>query len=746
MPLIPKEIIKPGVYHTHDGTVVASPRRLARWVDEFRKMKERGLAVPVPLEHQDDAKPCNRADRLAHEVMHNAGFVDDLWLAKDGSMWGMLDIPDEKNATHAIHNVRYVSPEIESEFTDGDGNKWEDVFTHVALTPRPVFQRQKPFGTQPPPRGNKKGVARFSLRDRDEPATARLASARWSNDEIQEYMREAGHRAESSRRQANTKKSKEQRGREAMRQANRESAARSAPGQREAARKAAANLRKGNEHIERGMQEHGHRNVPRGVHGVGRIERRIDTDNDVGEAEGPRNPRGASRGQHAGGARQARADYSKNEQAGPPAPSRQKQTANRIKTEKEEGTYKPKAKKGAAKAPAKAAKPAQKQGATKAPPKGYTAKYTGKRGSKKGVAGFKNPATGRIWYPKQLSLLLSLARLGEGMARLSRDGRKRVARALDMDDDLGVETFDRPRSRRLGRGNSRHRLSDAEDDEEDEEERQDEDNEALDELEGDHDETVQMSDEEGGLQSDEDYLNEAKELLEDAGVHLPDHTDTDSFMRDLCVALHAVVHGKNDMSEDEDEDEDEMPEHDEGELVQERPNAMMMSRRDRDQRRGRRPAPRDGHDFDYDGQPQRRRMSQREIQQEQRLQRLEEENAGLHMQRALDRLEAFERQRRVSPDDARKLKAMITRRRMSFTDPDSVDVREIMARLDMIGRVPKGTFGPVDSRAERMGFGDRQTPRTPWDEPTAITRERAQEVAEEQLRNSGMSNDRNGRH
>lgn len=115
-------------------------------------MREARLQVPVPWEHQDDAKPVSRGERLAARVKRNAGFLKDLYLTRDGALWGDIDIADPAVAKHIHRNVRYVSPEIESEFTDGDGTRWKDVITHLALTPRPVFQRQKPFGEPPPPR------------------------------------------------------------------------------------------------------------------------------------------------------------------------------------------------------------------------------------------------------------------------------------------------------------------------------------------------------------------------------------------------------------------------------------------------------------------------------------------------------------------------------------------------------------------------------------------------------------------
>ena len=454
MAILPKEILRVGTYHTAEGEVRVTPRRMRHWVQQFKAMKAASLAVPQPWEHQDDAKPVSRADRLAARASRNTGFVDDLYIARDGSLWANLDVPDPKAAKQIRENVRFVSPEIESVFVDGDGNLWEEGFAHIALTPRPGFARQKPFGAKSPGRlSSNNQVIRMSLAD----------------------MR----------------------------------------------------------------------------------------------------------------------------------PSRGTGMATRATTKKGKG---------------------------------------------------------------------KTAKLGCG-----------------------------PKKRRMSEDDAATR--------EEEKERQEEDLEATEELEGDHDEETRLSE-----NDDEAMCEEVKRLLAEHGVHLSEHTDAKSLVRDLIVAAHAASGAKNHDEPDGDELPDEVEDDDEEEMTKETPasgGAMLSLQR--------------------------------------RVKQLEQENGAIRSKDSLRRLDQYEREGRVSTEVAQKIRASIGKARLSFANPKDTNVREIKAKLDVIAQTPRGTFLEADDEFETEAddFGDadarparrmsRQAGgRTPWNEPTQITPERAREVVEEQLRNSGM--------
>ena len=78
-----------------------------------------------------------------------------------------LDVPDPANARQ-MDKVRFVSPEVLTDWQDGDGRVWRGKsITHLALTPQPVRHRQGPFTPVRMGVRNNQGV-RLSLADRVE--------------------------------------------------------------------------------------------------------------------------------------------------------------------------------------------------------------------------------------------------------------------------------------------------------------------------------------------------------------------------------------------------------------------------------------------------------------------------------------------------------------------------------------------------------------------------------------------------
>jgi hypothetical protein len=143
--LIEKEIISPGTYWYSDETT-GLPRKLVvtaamtkYWQDQGNKMLSQGLPVPVPYEHDFSAHPMTPKDKL----LNNAGEVKEYRLKGD-ALWSVVDIQDPDVKRKIGHSIRWTSPWINS-FTDGSGNKWDNVISHLALTTRPRITKQTPF-------------------------------------------------------------------------------------------------------------------------------------------------------------------------------------------------------------------------------------------------------------------------------------------------------------------------------------------------------------------------------------------------------------------------------------------------------------------------------------------------------------------------------------------------------------------------------------------------------------------------
>jgi hypothetical protein len=170
MPIVPKEILRPGKFYTvtkdKDGKPIRNVLHVTK--EDLQHLHEvgnmmvqaHGLQIPCCMEHQEGALPKTEEEkrvqlsqRRADSVNHNKGWVDGYHLEKEmgqpKSLWALLDIPDEEFAAKLPTEVRFASPEIRPTYTSGNGVTYSDVITHIALTPKPVWSGQKPFGELP---------------------------------------------------------------------------------------------------------------------------------------------------------------------------------------------------------------------------------------------------------------------------------------------------------------------------------------------------------------------------------------------------------------------------------------------------------------------------------------------------------------------------------------------------------------------------------------------------------------------
>ncbi len=149
MTLVWKEVIRPGTYWYNDQET-GQPRRLTvtsdgiqHFHDSGKKMIGAGLSIPIPLEHQQHARPLTRAERAAQNLKDNAGWVKDYTVHND-KLFALCDIDDPSLVKKLPTTIKWSSPWINS-FTDGDGTAWEGVISHLALTTRPRITKQDPF-------------------------------------------------------------------------------------------------------------------------------------------------------------------------------------------------------------------------------------------------------------------------------------------------------------------------------------------------------------------------------------------------------------------------------------------------------------------------------------------------------------------------------------------------------------------------------------------------------------------------
>lgn len=143
--LVNKEVIRPGTYWYRDQTtgvprkLTVTPELTRYWHEQGNAMLATGLTVPVPCEHDFDAHPMTPADKLKA----NAGWVKEYRLDGD-RLCATLDVQDAEIAKKLPTTIKWTSPWINS-FTDGNGRRWDNVISHLALTTRPRITEQKPF-------------------------------------------------------------------------------------------------------------------------------------------------------------------------------------------------------------------------------------------------------------------------------------------------------------------------------------------------------------------------------------------------------------------------------------------------------------------------------------------------------------------------------------------------------------------------------------------------------------------------
>lgn len=163
MPRIEKEVIRPGEYWYIDQATQTprkatfGPDAIKYFYDQGKLMRQAGLSIPVPIEHQlpNAPQPLTAAERAVYNTKNNAGWIEDYKLKKIKdeitgqeveALFSELDIPDTEFAKTLPKTIRWSSPWISS-FTDGNGKQWNGVISHLALTTRPRIVKQQPFAS-----------------------------------------------------------------------------------------------------------------------------------------------------------------------------------------------------------------------------------------------------------------------------------------------------------------------------------------------------------------------------------------------------------------------------------------------------------------------------------------------------------------------------------------------------------------------------------------------------------------------
>lgn len=146
-----KDVLYPGTYTVSDGKggrrkVTYTRADVVHLAKRMKDMLEAQLSIPLAAEHQTQAKPLTAEERKAEWVKKlTMGYAEEAALAPEGFLTSVVEVPVEEDARR-MPAVRFVSPEIQEDFVDGNGRLWPGAsITHLAVTPRPVQIHQRPF-------------------------------------------------------------------------------------------------------------------------------------------------------------------------------------------------------------------------------------------------------------------------------------------------------------------------------------------------------------------------------------------------------------------------------------------------------------------------------------------------------------------------------------------------------------------------------------------------------------------------
>lgn len=156
-----KELLKVGKHHTKAGILNATPEWIDERIEQYRRMRDKGIKSPIAWGHNLTALPLDaqaRQDEIRfHASKYKAG--DVLNITRDGdTVYLEGDVPAIKridDAGHLIHEVEVNGVKQEAaisevsagfhDWTDGQGETHKDALIHVALCSLPVSMNQKGF-------------------------------------------------------------------------------------------------------------------------------------------------------------------------------------------------------------------------------------------------------------------------------------------------------------------------------------------------------------------------------------------------------------------------------------------------------------------------------------------------------------------------------------------------------------------------------------------------------------------------
>ena len=145
-----KDVVSPGKYFPRDENgkpyeVDIPLQRIKHWAKESTRLLKNGNKIPVPYVHTDAALPLLEKSP-APGSYNNAGYIRGFRVRrKDGMLQVKVEAATDEDAQRIGKAVKDVSLRSKNKWTDGLGNEYRDVITHVAAVNHPVVLNQSNF-------------------------------------------------------------------------------------------------------------------------------------------------------------------------------------------------------------------------------------------------------------------------------------------------------------------------------------------------------------------------------------------------------------------------------------------------------------------------------------------------------------------------------------------------------------------------------------------------------------------------
>ena len=149
MPLVEQEFLKPGSYRINGKLRSYSTKDLTAYKDGTTSAIKAGLGIPVLAKHATPGSPEGGPQVPGTDganALDAVGWLREIKQNKDGALVSVMEVTNtDAQKRIADGSVKFTSPELTEDYTDGKGRNFGRMIRHMALTPTPRNPDQGEF-------------------------------------------------------------------------------------------------------------------------------------------------------------------------------------------------------------------------------------------------------------------------------------------------------------------------------------------------------------------------------------------------------------------------------------------------------------------------------------------------------------------------------------------------------------------------------------------------------------------------